>query len=172
MSVYEFTVKGIGGEDVSLEQYSGKVLLVVNTATECGFTPQDEGLQERYEKYRDQGFEILDFPCDQFGGEAPGTSEEIHAACVGRFGIAFPQFAKVEVNGENADPLFEYLRRELPGIQGSDIKWNFTKFLIDRTGKPVRRFAPQTEPAALHGDVEELLAYQPPEEAYKSPEDV
>jgi glutathione peroxidase len=168
MSVYDFTVKGLDGEEVSLSQYKGRVLLIVNTATECGFTPQYEGLMDLYEKYRDQGFEILDFPCDQFGRQAPGTGEEIHAGCVARFGISFPQFDKVDVNGDNADPLFAYLRHELPGILGSDIKWNFTKFLIDRNGLPARRFAPQTEPAALHDDVEEFLAQKAAEEPAES----
>ncbi len=168
MSVYDFKVKAIDGEEVSLEKYRGKVLLVVNTATQCGMTPQYAGLQELYEKYRAEGFKILDFPCDQFGNQAPGTGEEIHAACTARFDITFPQFDKVEVNGENADPLFAYLRKELPGILGSDIKWNFTKFLIDRNGKPVRRFASTTEPSALHDDVEEFLAQKASEEPAES----
>lgn len=157
MSVYDFTVKTLEGKEQSLKDYEGKVLLVVNTATHCGFTPQYTGLQELYETYGDQGLEILDFPCDQFGNQAPGTGEEIHDFCVSRYLIAFPQFEKIEVNGENAHPLFAYLKDEQPGLLGKDIKWNFTKFLVDRRGVPVHRYAPQTTPEDITKDIEKLL---------------
>lgn len=157
MSVYEFTVKNQEGEDISLGQYKGKVLLIVNTATHCGFTPQYTGLQNLYERYREQGFELLDFPCDQFGNQAPGTAAEIHQFCVSKYALSFPQFDKIEVNGEQASPLFDYLKEALPGLGGKDIKWNFTKFLIGRDGLPVRRYAPQTTPEALERDIKKLL---------------
>ena len=157
MSVYEFTGKNQEGEDISLGQYKGKVLLIVNTATHCGFTPQYTGLQNLYERYREQGFELLDFPCDQFGNQAPGTAAEIHQFCVSKYALSFPQFDKIEVNGEQASPLFDYLKEALPGLGGKDIKWNFTKFLIGRDGLPVRRYAPQTTPEALERDIKKLL---------------
>lgn len=157
MSVYNFTVKARDGQDVSLKDYQGKVLLIVNTATHCGFTPQYTGLQDLYERFHDQGFEILDFPCDQFGNQAPGSSEEIHEFCVGNFGTGFPRFGKVEVNGDQAEPLFVYLKEALPGFLGENIKWNFTKFLVGRDGLPVKRYAPQTTPADIEQDIAELL---------------
>lgn len=157
MSVYDFTVRDWQGNEVSLDSYRGKVLLIVNTATHCGFTPQYTGLAHLYEQYRDQGFEILDFPCDQFGNQAPGSPEEIHEFCVSRYHLGFLQFEKVEVNGENASPLFEYLKDALPGLLGEGIKWNFTKFLVGRDGVPVRRYAPQTGPEALDADIKALL---------------
>ena len=164
MNIYDFTVKDRKGNDVALKDYEGKVLLVVNTATGCGFTPQYKELQEIYEKYKDQGLEILDFPCNQFADQAPGTDEEIHEFCTGRFGITFPQFAKIDVNGENAIPLYRWLTTSttFDGFSGpaglmlsavvkkmdkdyknnGNIKWNFTKFLIDREGNIVQRFEP------------------------------
>ena len=137
MSLYDFKVKNNKGSEVSLSEYKGKVLLIVNTATGCGFTPQYDGLQDLYEKYKDSGLEILDFPCDQFGHQAPGSDEEIANFCTGRFGITFPQFSKIEVNGKNASPLYDWLKSQKSGILGKAIKWNFTKFLIDKNGNVI-----------------------------------
>jgi glutathione peroxidase len=131
MAFYDLTVKDAKGVGVNLSEYAGKVLLVVNTATGCGFTPQYSGLQDLYEKYKDKGFEILDFPCNQFGGQAPGTNEEIGSFCTGRFGITFRQFDKIEVNGANESPLYAWLKSQKGGLGGSNIKWNFTKFLLN-----------------------------------------
>lgn len=157
MTVYDFTVKDNKGQDVSLDQYRGKVLLIVNTATGCGFTPQYDGLQDLYEKYAEQGFEILDFPCNQFAGQAPGTAEEIESFCTGRFGITFKQFAKIQVNGKGEDPLYTYLKDQKGGILGKRIKWNFTKFLISRDGAVVARFAPTVTPEKMEEKIKELL---------------
>ncbi len=176
-SVYEFTVKDRKGNDVRLSDYDGKVLLIVNTATGCGFTPHYEPLEEMYAEYREKGFEILDFPCNQFANQAPGTDDEIHDFCTIQFGTEFPQFRKIDVNGENADPLFAYLASEKPfegfgkGLKNAAlarftemnnkkfgdkayIKWNFTKFLIDREGKVLARF----EPTVDMKDVKEAVA--------------
>lgn len=155
--IYDFVVKDNKGEDVKLEKYKGKVLLIVNTATECGFTPQYEGLEKLYEKYHDQAFEILDFPCNQFGKQAPGTDEEIDGFCSLNFGIKFDRFQKIDVNGKNAHPLYEFLKKEEGGVMGDKIKWNFTKFLVDRSGNVVDRFAPTTKPKAIEKDIESLL---------------
>lgn len=155
--IYDFVVKDNKGEDVKLEKYKGKVLLIVNTATECGFTPQYEGLEKLYEKYHDQAFEILDFPCNQFGKQAPGTDEEIDGFCSLNFGIKFDRFQKIDVNGKNAHPLYEFLKKEEGGVLGDKIKWNFTKFLVDRSGNVVDRFAPTTKPKAIEKDIESLL---------------
>lgn len=157
MAVYDYTVKDTKGNDVSLADYKGKVLLIVNTATGCGFTPQYDGLQALYEKYQAQGLEILDFPCNQFGNQAPGTNDEIVTFCKGRFGITFPQFAKIEVNGENEAPLYTWLKSQKGGILGSKIKWNFTKFLLDREGNVVKRYAPTDTPEHIEDDIKELL---------------
>lgn len=157
MSIYDFTAIDVYGKEHRLSDYRGSVLLVVNTATHCGFTPQYTALQALYEKYQDRGFVILDFPCDQFGNQAPGSSQEVHQACVARFAITFPQFEKVDVNGDNAHPLFAYLKKALPGLMGEGIKWNFTKFLIDKEGNPVKRFAPQTTPENIEEDILKLL---------------
>ena len=157
MGIYDFTVKDAKGNEVSLKDYEVKVLLIVNTATGCGFTPQYTGLQELYRKYQGEGFEILDFPCNQFGNQAPGTEEEIVTFCTGRFGITFRQFAKIEVNGENEEPLYTYLKGQQKGIGGSGIKWNFTKFLVDRKGNVVARFGPTTTPEKIDARVKELL---------------
>ena len=154
---YDFTVKDAKGNDVSLSEYEGKVLLIVNTATGCGFTPQYDGLQDLYEKYREQGFEILDFPCNQFAGQAPGTEEEIASFCQSRFGITFRQFAKIKVNGEGEEPLYAYLKEQKPGVLGKNIKWNFTKFLVDRKGVVIERYAPTTTPDKIDEDVAKLL---------------
>ena len=158
MPIYDFIVKDNKGVDVPLENYRGKVLLIVNTATGCGFTPQYGGLQNLYEKYAEQGFEILDFPCNQFLSQAPGTAEEIASFCTGRFGITFKQFAKIEVNGANESPLYTYLKEKKGGIFGKRIKWNFTKFLVDREGKVVARFAPTTTPEKMEKAIKELLS--------------
>ena len=157
MSIYDFTVKDATGADVALSDYRGKVLLVVNTATGCGFTPQYDGLQDLYEKYRADGLEILDFPCNQFLGQAPGTEEEIVDFCQSRYGVTFKQFAKIKVNGKEAAPLFTYLKKEKGGVLGGRIKWNFTKFLVDREGNVVARFAPTVTPAEIDAHVKELL---------------
>jgi glutathione peroxidase len=154
---YDFTVLSLQGNEVTLEKYKGKVVLVVNTASECGFTPQFEGLEALYQKYKDQGLEILGFPCNQFGNQEPGDEKSIAEGCVVNYGVTFPMFSKVDVNGDHAAPLFKYLKKEKGGLLGSKIKWNFTKFLIDRNGKPVERFAPITKPKNLEKDIEKLL---------------
>ncbi len=157
MELYDMTVKQMDGTDKSLNDYKGKVLLIVNTATGCGFTPQYDGLQDLYEKYAGQGFEILDFPCNQFGHQAPGDEEEIHSFCTGRFGITFPQFAKIDVNGANESPLYTWLKKQKGGLGGSNIKWNFTKFLVDQKGNVIKRFAPTHKPEALDAQIAGLL---------------
>jgi len=181
-TVYQFTVKGRNGEDVSLADYKGKVLLIVNTATRCGFTPQYDGLEWMYDQHKDKGFEILDFPCNQFGQQAPGTDDEIHSFCVLRYNTAFPRFAKVDVNGDNAAPLFKFLagNTKFEGFshddkiapilekmlgeadpdyaKKSDIKWNFTKFLIGKDGRIVRRFEPTAPLAEVESAVVAELA--------------
>lgn len=157
MSLYDFVVKDNKGADVSLEAYRGKVLLIVNTATGCGFTPQYQGLQALYTKYAAEGLEILDFPCNQFAGQAPGTAEEIADFCMGRFGVTFKQFAKIKVNGKEESPLYTYLKEQQGGVLGSRIKWNFTKFLVDREGKVVERFAPTVTPEKMEERIKALL---------------
>ena len=156
-TIYDFTVKDNKGNDISLDKYKGKVLLIVNTATECGFTPQYQGLEELYKKYKDQGFEILDFPSNQFGGQAPGTDAEIQNFCTARFGTTFDRFAKIDVNGENEDPLYSYLKKSQGGLLGDKIKWNFTKFLIDRDGNVVERYSSQKKPGNIAKEIEKLL---------------
>ena len=180
-TVYQFTVKGRKGEDVSLADYKGKVLLIVNTATRCGFTPQYEGLEWMYAQHKDKGFEILDFPCNQFGQQAPGSDDEIHTFCVVNYNTAFPRFAKVDVNGDNAAPLFKFLtdNTKFEGFSHDDkiapllekmlgdadpdyakkpsIKWNFTKFLIGRDGRIIRRFEPTAPLSAIETEVEKAL---------------
>ena len=158
MAIYDFKVNNYKGEEVDLSIYKGKVLLIVNTATKCGFTPQYDELEELYSKYKDKGFEILDFPCNQFFHQAPGTSEEIHNACVLRFMIAFPQFEKIEVNGKNEHPLYRYLKDNCPIKTGKNIKWNFTKFLVDKQGNIVNRFEPTAKPKSFEKDILELLS--------------
>lgn len=157
MKIYDYTVKDAEGNDVNMKEYEGKVLLIVNTATGCGFTPQYEGLQDLYEKYQAQGLEILDFPCNQFGNQAPGTEEEIEDFCQSRYGVTFKMFKKVEVNGEKAEPLFQFLKEQKGGMMGSKIKWNFTKFLVDRNGNVVERYAPTTTPEQIDTAVAKLL---------------
>lgn len=156
-TVYEFSAVLNDGRQQALADYRGKVLLIVNTASKCGFTPQYQGLQELYGKLGESGFEILAFPCDQFGHQEPGSDREIQTFCQTRFGVAFPVFRKIDVNGENADPLFKYLKDRAPGWFGNAIKWNFTKFLVDREGGVVKRFAPRTAPARIEPWVRKLL---------------
>jgi len=157
MSIYNITVKDNKGNDVTLSDYKGKVLLIVNTATECGYTPQYAGLQSLYEKYRDNGLEILDFPCNQFGNQAPGSAEEIAAFCTGRFGVTFPQFEKIDVNGENESPLYTFLKSEKGGVESSDIRWNFTKFLVDREGNVIDLYDSAITPEAIEKDIAKLI---------------
>ena len=157
MALYDFSVKTRDGKEVSLKEYQGKVLLIVNTATGCGFTPQYTGLQELYTKYKDRGFEILDFPCNQFLNQAPGSDDEIHTFCTGRFGITFPQFAKIDVNGKNEDPLYTYLKKQKHGLCSSKIKWNFTKFLIGKDGTVLERFAPTVTPEKIDAYIAKAL---------------
>ena len=157
-SVYDFTVKDIHGKNVRLDAYTGKALLIVNTASKCGFTPQYKGLEVLYQKLHGKGLEILGFPCNQFGAQEPGSETEIASFCELNYGVTFPLFAKVDVNGDGAAPLYTYLKKAKPGLLGSEaIKWNFTKFLVDRKGKVVERYAPNAEPASLAGDVQKLL---------------
>lgn len=153
MNIYDMSVKSREGARVSLSDFKGKLLLIVNTATGCGFTPQYEGLQVLYEKYKDRGFVILDFPSNQFANQAPGTDAVIHAFCTGRFGITFPQFSKIDVNGKNEDPLYTFLKKAKSGLLGSKVKWNFTKFLVDRDGTVVARFAPTVTPEQLEKEI-------------------
>ncbi len=156
MGLYDYTVKDQNEQDVSLSDYKGKVLLIVNTATGCGFTPQYQGLQELYDKYGDQGFVILDFPCNQFAGQAPGSDEEIADFCNSRYGVTFPQFHKIEVNGAGEIPLYTFLKSK-DGGGGGRIKWNFTKFLVDRDGNIVARFGPSKKPEAIEEKISSLL---------------
>ena len=158
-TVYDFTATSLDGKPADLSACKGKVLLIVNTASKCGFTPQYEGLEKLYETYRDRGFEVLGFPCNQFGSQEPGGSDDIAQFCTKNYGVAFPMFEKVDVNGDAAHPLFQWLKAAAPGLLGTkDIKWNFTKFLVGRDGKVVDRYAPTTKPEALAGTVEKLLA--------------
>jgi len=158
-TIADFTAILPNGETTSLADRLGKVVLVVNTASKCGFTPQYKGLEELWRKYREQGFEIIAFPCNQFGGQEPGDADEIAAFCEVNFGLSFPLMGKVEVNGPDTVPLYDWLKAEAPGLLGSkSIKWNFTKFLIDREGKVVRRYAPTDKPESLRGDIEAALA--------------
>ncbi|WP_047981005.1 glutathione peroxidase [Ornithinibacillus contaminans] len=157
MSIYQFSAETINGEQKSLEDFKGNVLLIVNTASECGFTPQFEGLQALYEAYQKDGFEVLGFPCNQFGNQDPGSSEEINSFCKKNYGVTFPMFQKVDVKGTTAHPLFQYLTAEAKGLLTKEIKWNFTKFLIDQNGNAIKRYAPQTTPDRLKEDIEKLL---------------
>jgi len=158
MTITDFTVKAANGTPASLAAYAGKVLLIVNTASKCGFTPQYEGLEALHRDYADRGFEVLAFPCNQFGAQEPGDAAEIANFCTLTYDVTFPVFAKVDVNGGDADPLFDRLKTDAPGVLGSKaIKWNFTKFLVDREGKVVDRYAPTTKPADIRTDIEKLL---------------
>jgi len=145
-SFYDFKAKSLGGKEISMEEYKGKTVLVVNTASKCGFTPQFGGLEELYKKYSDKGLVILGFPCNQFANQEPGDEKSIAEGCLLNYGVTFPMFSKIDVNGTDAHPLYKYLKSALPGFLSKRIKWNFTKFLIDSEGKPVKRFAPSTEP--------------------------
>ncbi|MCC7040863.1 MAG: glutathione peroxidase [Burkholderiales bacterium] len=157
-SIYDFTVDDIEGKPVKLGKYRGKVLVIVNTASKCGFTPQYKGLEELYARLRGRGLEILGFPCNQFGGQEPGTDAEIAQFCELHYAVTFPMFAKIDVNGSDAAPLYRFLKAEAPGLLGSEaIKWNFTKFLVGRDGKVLTRFAPKDTPEAIAGEVEKAL---------------
>ncbi|MBX7540536.1 glutathione peroxidase [Qipengyuania sphaerica] len=157
-SIADFTVATNKGDELDLKEKLGKVLLVVNTASKCGFTPQYDGLEKLYQDYGDKGFEVLAFPCNQFGGQEPGDAGEIEQFCKVNFGLTFPLMQKVEVNGDNASPLFDWMKKEAPGLMGSKtIKWNFTKFLIDREGNVVKRYGPADAPAGIAKDIEKLL---------------
>ena len=157
-SLYDFTVDDITGHPVGLDRYKGKVVLVVNTASKCGFTPQYKGLEALYRKYRDQGLEVLGFPCNQFGGQEPGNEQEIATFCETNYGVTFPMFAKVDVNGDKAAPLYRHLKSAKPGLLGTEaIKWNFTKFLVDRSGKVIARYAPNDTPESIEADVAKAL---------------
>jgi glutathione peroxidase len=157
-SIYDFSVTTIEGQPINLGTYKGKVLLIVNTASQCGFTPQYQGLQALYDKYASQGLEILGFPCNQFGQQEPGSASEIQSFCETRFGVKFPLFQKVDVNGKDAHPLFQYLTKAAPGLFGTEtVKWNFTKFLVDRKGKVVERYASLAKPEDLDKAIQKLL---------------
>lgn len=156
-SLYDFTVSDQADRPVSLQNYKGKVVLIANTATGCGLTPQYQGLQELYDKYKDQGFEILDFPCNQFMGQAPGSAEEINSFCTLNYQTTFPRFAKIKVNGKEAEPLFEWLKKEKSGPLGARIEWNFAKFLINREGQVVERFSSKTDPLKMEDTIKALL---------------
>lgn len=157
MNIYDLKVKNIEGKEVPLSKYKGKVILVVNTATHCGFTPQYEGLEKLYQKYHKKGLEILDFPCNQFANQAPESNEEIANFCQMHYKTSFETFAKVDVNGKDADPLFKYLKKQKGNLLGGRITWNFTKFLIDREGNVAKRFAPNVEPEQISVSIEQLL---------------
>ncbi|MDE1184043.1 glutathione peroxidase [Paraburkholderia sp.] len=157
-SVYSFTARTLGGEEISLERYKGRVLLIVNTASECGFTPQYAGLQKLHDAYAARGLDVLGFPCNQFGKQEPGDATQIGSFCEKNYGVSFPMFDKIDVNGANAHPLYRYLTGEAPGVLGIEaIKWNFTKFLVNRDGEVIKRYAPLTKPDAIVGDIEKLL---------------
>ena len=157
-SIYDFTAKSLAGEDVPLKRFEGRVLLIVNTASACGFTPQYRGLEALHKQFSPRGFAVLGFPCNQFGSQEPGTEKEIESFCELNYGVTFPLYGKIDVNGSNAAPLYKHLKKEKPGLLGSEaIKWNFTKFLVDRNGKVVERYAPNVEPEAIAGDIEKLL---------------
>ncbi len=157
-SIYDFTVKSIDGKDVKMSDYKGKVLLIVNVASKCGFTPQYKGLEELYRKYQKDGLVVMGFPCNQFAGQEPGSNEEIKTFCKTNYDVTFPMFDKIDVNGDNTAPLYQYLKEQAPGILSTkDIKWNFTKFLIDKNGKVIERFAPATTPESIDEHIARLL---------------
>lgn len=157
MSIYNFTAKDIDGVETPLKNFEGEVLLIVNTASKCGFTPQFKDLETIYEKHKDQKFSVLGFPCNQFNQQDPGNEEGIKNFCELNYGVTFPMFSKIDVNGKSAHPLFVHLRKETKGLLGDSVKWNFTKFLVDRNGKVLRRYPPTTSPLAIEKDIEELL---------------
>ena len=156
-SIYDFTATSLGGEDVSLNRFAGQVLLIVNTASACGFTPQYKGLEKLQQAYGPRGFSVLGFPCNQFGRQEPGNAAQIQQFCASNYAVSFPMFDKIDVNGDHAHPLYQYLKSEKSGLLGPSIKWNFTKFLVDRSGKVVARHAPTTTPEALTKEIEALL---------------
>ncbi|WP_395657604.1 glutathione peroxidase [Nocardioides sp.] len=156
-SLHDLSARTIDGTDLDLAAYEGQVVLVVNTASQCGFTPQYQGLQELHDRYAERGFAVLGFPCDQFGGQEPGSEDEIAAFCESRFGVTFPLFAKVDVNGPGTHPVFGYLRSQRGGLLGSRIKWNFTKFLVGKDGTVLDRYAPTTRPEQIADDIEAAL---------------
>ncbi len=158
MALYDFSATLNNGKEKKLSAYKGKVLLIVNTASKCGFTPQYKGLQELYAKYKDRGFELLAFPCDQFGHQEPGDDGEIKEFCELNYGVEFPLFSKIDVNGDSAHPLYNFLKGEKTGLLGDSIKWNFTKFLVDKQGKVIERYAPTTPPERIASDIEKQLA--------------
>lgn len=157
MSIYDFSAKDIDGIETPLKNYEGEVLLIVNTASKCGFTPQFKELETIYEKHKDEKFSVLGFPCNQFNQQDPGSDEGIKSFCELNYGVTFPMFSKIEVNGKTAHPLFVHLRKETKGLLGDSVKWNFTKFLVDRNGKVLRRYPPTTSPLSIEKDIEELL---------------
>jgi len=157
-TIYEYSAKALDGQDISLNHYQGKVMLIVNTASKCGFTSQYAGLEKLHEEYAKRGLSLLGFPCNQFGAQEPGDSTEIGAFCQKNYGVDFQMFDKIDVNGEHAHPLYKYLTDKAPGLLGlKDIKWNFTKFLVDKEGNVVKRYAPNVEPADISADIEKLL---------------
>lgn len=159
MNIYQYSAQRIDGKEQALADYQGQVLLIVNTASQCGFTPQFAGLEELYQRYQTQGFSVLGFPCNQFGGQDPDSNANIQQFCQVNYGVSFPMFAKIEVNGEQAHPLFQYLKSHATGLLGSEmIKWNFTKFLIAKDGTVFKRYAPTTKPEDISNDIEQLLS--------------
>ena len=156
-TIYDFKMKDITGKDIDFNEYKGKVLLIVNTATGCGFTPQYEGLENLYKNYSKNGLEVLGFPCNQFGHQAPGTDSEIVSFCTSRYDVTFKQFSKINVNGNEEAPLYAYLKDQKPGVMGKRIKWNFTKFLVDKNGVVIARFEPTTTPSKIDDKIKELL---------------
>ena len=160
-NIYNFSCTNVNGEEISLSDYSGKALLIVNTASKCGFTPQYQGLQDLYKEYSGKGLEILGFPCNQFGSQEPGSDEEISLFCSTKYDVTFPLFSKIKVNGPEAHPLFKFLTSSKPGLLGSEkIKWNFTKFLINKSGEPIKRFSSRISPEQLSSDISDLLEAQ------------
>src|SRR5690606_30093383 len=157
MSIYDYTVKTADGSERSLREYEGDVVLIVNTATKCGLAPQFDGLEELYQTYKDRGFTVLGFPSNQFANQEPGSDDEVQQACRMNFGVTFPLMAKIDVNGKDEDPLYTFLKKEQGGFLGSAIKWNFTKFLVDREGNVVKRYDPRKDPKEIAGDIERLL---------------
>ena len=155
--IHEFTAKSLAGEDVPLKRFEGQVLLIVNTASACGFTPQYEGLEALHRQLAPRGFSVLGFPCNQFGGQEPGDAAQIEQFCAHNYAVSFPMFAKIDVNGTGAHPLYQYLKSEKSGLLGAAIKWNFTKFLVDRSGRAVARYAPTAKPEGLTQEIEALL---------------
>lgn len=157
MSFYDYAAKKMDGKEQSMEEYKGKVVVVVNTASKCGLTPQFKELEELYEKYNKEGLEIIGFPCNQFAGQDPAENEEIHTFCQRNYGVSFPMFEKIDVNGENTHPIYKYLKKEAKGTLGNNVKWNFTKFIIDKDGKVVKRVAPTVNPIKMEDEIKELL---------------